>query len=321
MTLRNISIRQLEAFMAVMETGNFTRAAERCGITQPSLSQAIRELEAELGLPLFNRTTRRVEPTAAGVEFAEDAAKILDDLERSVASVRDLALLKRGRVRVALPPLLAASVLPEIVARFQRDHPGLTVDIADVGTDQILDHVRHGRADIGIGTFAPGEDGIASTHIMRDHLVLLYPAAGPLAGITSLPWQALAEHPLIALRRESGIRRLVEAGHEEARIPFRPAFEVHQILSAIAMVEAGLGVAVLPTYALLSARARTVGSAALIEPEISREVVQITAAGRTLTPAAHAFADLVRTVLRRSTRGGGTVGRAAGAGTEGWRGD
>ncbi|MCF3936712.1 LysR family transcriptional regulator [Acuticoccus sp. M5D2P5] len=303
MALRNLTIRQLQAFMAVIETGNFTRAAARCGVSQPSLSQAIKDLEAELGVPLFSRTTRRVEPTAAGHEFSADAARILADLERSMESVRDLALLRRGRVRVALPPLLAASVLPAVIERFQRERPGLTVDVADIGSDQIVAHVRSGEADLGIGTF-PQTDGIQTAHIMRDHLVALHPAGVPLAAEQPTDWTALAAYPLITLRKESGIRRLVERGFEEAGLPFRPAFEVHQILTAIAMVEAGLGLAVLPRYALLSANARTVGHCALIRPEISRDVVQITAEGRILSPAAQAFGELVREVLRRTASPG-----------------
>jgi DNA-binding transcriptional LysR family regulator len=289
-----ITLKQIEGFLAVAEVGNFSSASRRLNIAQPALSQAIKDLEAELAVRLFDRTTRRVELTDAGREFQRSASKVLEELEHAVGNVHDLAERRRGRLRIAAPPLLAAVVLPQAIAEFRNRFPGISVQLADVGTEQIVEAVRSGKADCGLGTFSPAEDGIERTPLIRDSLMLFCGHASVFGGATSVGWRELAEQPLITLTRDSGIRLLVEVGFEAAEIPLKPAYEVTQITTAIALVEAGLGVSVLPTYALAAARHRKVTGKLLTDPGISREVVLIHATGRSVSPAVSAFSTVVR---------------------------
>lgn len=288
-----VTIRQIESFLAVAEAGSFSRAARRLNTAQPALSQAVKELEAEIGLRLFDRTTRRVELTDAGREFRDSAAKVVEELGHAVQNVHDTAERRRGRVRIAAPPLLAAVILPSAIADFRRLHPGIVVELVDVVTEQIVESVRTGRADCGLGTFPPGEDGVERTALMRDKLMLFCDPA-MLAERETVTWDELAGLPLITLTRQSGIRVLVEVGYETAQAPFKPAYEVAHITTALALVEAGLGVAVLPTYALAAVRAHNVRGKALVGPEISREVALIHASGRSLSPAVSAFSATVK---------------------------
>ncbi|MCA1299477.1 LysR family transcriptional regulator [Stappia indica] len=296
-----VTLRQIECFLAVAEFGNFSRASRRMNLAQPALSQAIRDLEAELATRLFDRTTRRVELTEAGREFRASAQKIYEDLELAVQSVHELAERKRGRIRIAAPPLLAAVVLPQAIADFHRRHPGISVELADVGTEQILDSVRSGRADCGLGTFSPAEDGIERVPLSRDSLMLFCDQKSAFNGAASVNWRDLAGQPLITLTRDSGIRLLVEVGFETAEVPLKPAYEVSQITTAIALVEAGLGIAVLPTYALAAAQYRKVSGKLLTGPSISREVVMIHATGRSVSPAVSAFAAVLRRYAQQLT--------------------
>lgn len=296
-----VTLRQIECFLAVAEFGNFSRASRRMNLAQPALSQAIRDLEAELATRLFDRTTRRVELTEAGREFRASAQKIHEDLELAVQSVHELAERKRGRIRIAAPPLLAAVVLPQAIADFHRRHPGISVELADVGTEQILDSVRSGRADCGLGTFSPAEDGIERVPLSRDSLMLFCDQKSAFNGAASVNWRDLAGQPLITLTRDSGIRLLVEVGFETAEVPLKPAHEVSQITTAIALVEAGLGIAVLPTYALAAAQYRKVSGKLLTGPSISREVVMIHATGRSVSPAVSAFAAVLRRYAQQLT--------------------
>jgi DNA-binding transcriptional LysR family regulator len=301
-----ITIKQIQNFLAVAELGNFSQASKRLNTAQPALSQAIKDLEAELAVRLFDRTTRRVELTDAGREFQLSAAKVIEELEHAVEGVHMLAERRRGRLRIAAPPLLASVVLPQAIAEFQETYPGIAVQLSDVGTEQIVDSVRTGKADCGLGTFPPAEDGIERLPLVRDSLMLFAGHRGPLADAASVTWTDLADQPLITLTRDSGIRLLVEVGFETAQIAFKPAFEVTQVTTAIALVEAGLGVAVLPTYALAAARFRKVSGKPLTEPTISREVVLIHATGRSVSPAVSAFASVVRRYAQRLTpRDGG----------------
>ncbi|MFC2968901.1 LysR family transcriptional regulator [Acidimangrovimonas pyrenivorans] len=293
------TLRQIEAVLAVAELGNFSRAAERLGSTQPALSQAVRDLEAELDVRLFDRTTRRVELTEAGRAFRDQAAKGLDEIDRAVGHARDLAALRRGRIHIAAPPLLAAAVLPQAIVEFRAEHPGVDVAVEDVGTDRIVAGVASGQADLGIGTFQSLDPGLERLPIIRDDLMLFCPPDHPLAASPAPGWRDLAGEPLIALTRESGIRLLVEIGFETVEQPLRPAHEVHQIATALALVAAGLGVTVLPTYALAAAEGRAVVGRSLADPVIGREVVVIHPSDRALSPAARAFTDRLRRVVRR----------------------
>lgn len=296
-----ITIKQIQQFLAVAELGNFSRASKRLGTAQPALSQAIRDLEDELSVRLFDRTTRRVELTDAGREFQNSTTKVMEELEHAVEGVHMLAERRRGRLRIAAPPLLASVVLPQAIAEFQRSYPGIAVQLADVGTEQIVEAVRSGKADCGLGTFSPGEEGIERVALVRDSLMLFCDDQSPFTSAATVRWRDLADQALITLTRDSGIRLLVEVGFEASEIPLKPAFEVSQVTTALALVEAGLGVAVLPAYALAAARHRKVVGKPLVDPNIAREVAMIHATGRSVSPATQAFVAVVRRYAQRLT--------------------
>jgi len=157
------------------------------------LSLNIRDLESELGARLFDRTTRRVELTAAGREFLQSVDKLITDLEHAVQNARDLADRRRGRLVVAAPPLLAALIVPGAIADYKKRFPGIEVTVVDAQTNVIVDRVRSGEADCGIGTFAEAEEGIRRETIFEDALMAwcspqsqcAVPAA--FAGRTSAP--------------------------------------------------------------------------------------------------------------------------------------
>jgi len=294
----DVTLKQIQAFLAVAELGSFTRAAERLHVAQPALSQYVRDLEAELGIKLFDRTTRKVELTEGGIEFRSAAAKSVEDLDHAVRNARDLASRRRGRLIVAAPPLLAAVILPRVISDFVARYPGVQIIILDARTDQIVDRVRTGQADCGIGTFAPSEAGIDRTTLARDSLLLFCSHESPFVHRTQVRWSDLRDQPLVTLTRDSGIRLLVERGYDSAQLPMRPDYEVSHIGTAIALVEVGLGVAVLPTYAFAAAHDRKVVARPLIEPTIARNIFMISPSGRSAPPALPAFA----TILRKHTR-------------------
>lgn len=292
------SLRQIETFLAVAATGSFSRAAERLGMSQPALSQAVRDLETGLGLRLLDRTTRRVELTAAGTAFRARVAHALDEIDLAARHARDLADLRAGHLRIAAPPLLAAAVLPRAMVRFAAAHPGITFDLADVGTEEMLARLRTGRADLAVGTFPADEPDIDRRPLLRDNLMLFCPPGHPLTTGAAPAWAALAGQPVITLTRDSGIRLLVEIGFERAGLALRPAFEVTQIATALALVTAGLGVAVLPGYARAAEAAQGTAALALAGPPMGREISIAFARDRSHPPAAAAFADHLTAALR-----------------------
>jgi DNA-binding transcriptional LysR family regulator len=290
----NITLRQLQAFVAVALAGSFSRAAERLHMGQSGVSVLVRELETELGLRLFDRTTRRVELTEAGREFRADAERLIAQLDQSVRHTRDLVARRRGRLAVATTPLLASALLAKVIAEFRNAFPGVQVSLADLRTDQVVARVKAGEVDLGIGTFAPDEDGLDESHLLRDRLMLFCAADHPLARKTRPRWKDLKGLPLVTLTRESGVRGLVERCYEEAGLVARPDYELSQISTVLALVEVGLGISVLPTHALHSSRFRRVVARTLTAPEVSRDIVVVTRRGRSLPPAADDFVAILR---------------------------
>lgn len=287
----NYTLRQLQGFLAVAELGSFTRAAERMRLTQSAMSVLVAELERSLRLRLLDRTTRRVELTEAGVQFRAAASKAVRDLDHAVRNAHLLADRRHGRVTVAAPPLLAATLLPPVIARHRAAFPGIEVNLIDAATDHIVAGLRAGETDLAVGTLPPDVDEIERIPLIRDQLVAACPDGHPRAGDSAVSWHTLAEHPVIALTPESGIRSLAERSWLAAGASIRPAFEVSQIATALALVEAGLGIAILPSYAL---RKSTPGCIAVrIEPEISRNIEVIRLRSRSLSPAAASFAELL----------------------------
>lgn len=293
------TLRQLECFQAVTETGNFSRAAAQLGMSQPALSQAVRDLEEGLGTRLFDRTTRRVEMTEAGRLFRATALAGLDEIDRAVALVRDLASLRRGLVRIVAPPLLAATVLPRAVREIAAQHPGLEIRLEDLGTDLIVERLHSGRAEIGIGTFPPDTEGLAISPMLRDRLAVFARPDHPLAGRAALRWAELADQPVVALTRESGLRLLTEMGFEAARLGFRPAHEVHQIYTALALVDELGTLAVLPLYAAGAFHGRDFRVLPLHEPVIGREISLARRRDMAPSPATLAVSQLLLRSIRR----------------------
>ena len=213
----NITVRQIQAFLSVAEYGSFTRAAERLHVAQPALSQHVRELEAELAVRLFDRTTRRVELTEAGREFRDAAAKIIEDLESAARNAHALAERKRGKVTVAAPPLLSGGILPGAIAEFRAQYPGIEVSLVEALADEIAGFVRAGRIDCGFGTFRANESGVDTTPLTSDSLAVFCLPSHPLTQQAHVTWKDLDTLPLVTLTRDSGIRLLVEVGFEDPR--------------------------------------------------------------------------------------------------------
>ena len=275
-----INLRQVKCFQAVVELGNFSRAAERLRTSQAGVSHAIHDLEALSGTRLFDRTTRRVELTEAGQIFAAGVLPGLAEIERAVESVRDLSDLRTGLVRIAAPPLLGATVLPRLLQEVGKVHPNLKLRIEDVGTDLIVPRVRNGLYEIGIGTFNADEEGIDRQHVLSDRLMVFIQMEHPFKSVEEVEWKSLHDQHVITLTRESNIRLLTEIGFETAGLPLRPHLEVHQIHTALSLVESGAGVAVLPTYAFAALNGRGVAARPLTNPALTRQVSIITARDR-----------------------------------------
>jgi len=295
----NISLRQIRAFLAVAEFGSFTQAAERLGLSQPALSLLIRQLEGDLDMRLFDRTSRRTNITAGGREFEHALRKVVADLDLAVNSAKDLASRKRGRLVIAAPPTLSAVLLPQAINEFREEFEGVKITLIDT-TEEISELIRSGKVDIGVGTFSAHEEGIERVVLVRDSLLLFCRATSELAKKDEIRWKDVEDEPLIALTRESGVRHLVDASRYQAGLPVQHAYEVSGMTTALAFVEADLGITILPTYALALRRGDDIVARPLVEPRVAREICAITPRGRSLPPSGVHFLATLRKWARRS---------------------
>src|SRR3982074_3576499 len=179
--LMNVDLHQLRIFVAVARLGNFTRAAERLHLSQPSLSLHIRQLEQDLGVRLFDRSTRSVVLTQAGDDLLPTAERLLDDFQSAVASVADLAARRRGRVAVAVLPSVAAELLPRAIALLRIRHPDITVAVRDDVAEHIPARARNGEVDFGLGAIDSVDADVLGSPLISDELIAVLPPAHPLA--------------------------------------------------------------------------------------------------------------------------------------------
>lgn len=294
----NVTLRQIGAFLAVAETGAFARAAEQMHVSPSALSTLVKELEGQLGLKLFYRSTRVVQLTAAGAEFQPLARKALHDLEAAVAGSRALAQIKRGRVTVAASIVVAATMLPWVLQSFQQRQPGIQCILKDGFEETIRDQVRRGEVDLGVGTLIEGEPGLSQVTLYRDHLVALVADGHPLTERGAVGWKELARYPLICLSGQSPSRALADAAFEEAGVRPVVAHEAAFSSTVISMVAAGLGVAALPVNVRQLSRRAGVQARLLVRPTVKRHLCVFSRSDAELSPAAAAFLQHLQAYVR-----------------------
>ncbi len=299
-----VTFRQLNALLAVAETENFTRAAERLRMAQPMVSGLIRELEAELGFRLFDRSTRRVALTEAAAEFLLDAKRLTGDFDAAIRRAREVATRQRGHITVGAPPLLAVALLPSVIAAFAQSSPGVSITVIDRSVSVIYQLLLDGEINLAVGTFRRDEDGIARIPLVSYQFAVLCRADHPLAANLRPRWSDLAGVPLVALRHGNGIREQLETGYATAGLAPELAFELDQITTVVAMVEAGFGIAVLPLYAITALSSPSLVARPLVEPPVTREIDVGHRENRSLSPAAQDFVRLLRiSAIQLQSRG------------------
>ncbi len=263
------TVRQLQAFMAVYRLRKLGAAAAQLFVTQSAISVLIRQLEEGLGVRLFERTTRSLQPTEAAHETVAIAERILRDLETLSAGCRDARELRRGQVSVAITPTLAAMLLPGAVRTFTQEYPGIQVHVNDCAPNQFLTLIVGEQADFGIGT--------------PEH------AGGEVE----------AGHPVITGRPGYGVRHLIDLSATTAGVGLRVANEVSFQSTALWMADCGMAVAIMPTaYARQSPLGSRLVIKPLHEPRVPRDVYVVTKRGRHLSPACEAFVHTLRQSMR-----------------------
>jgi DNA-binding transcriptional LysR family regulator len=281
-----MDLRRLELFLAVVDHGGFTAAANAVHVAQPAVSLAVRELERELGAALLVRSRKGVALTAAGEALVEPARQALRDVETAVAAVAAVTGLVAGRIDVAAFPTLAADPLAAVAGRFRVAHPLVTVRV--VATDDPFDlatTIRSGRSELGFTERGPANEGLVVHRLADQALFAVGPPSMMAAGVLDLT--TLSDVPLVLTPTGTSMRNLVDAALRDAAITPLIAVETEQRDALVPLVLAGAGVAFVPR-ALAEVAAAQGAIVCETTPTLSREICVVHRDGP-LSPAGSRF--------------------------------
>lgn len=278
--------------MALADERNFTRAAQRCHLTQPAFSALIQSLEDALGVRLFDRSTRRVEFTPEGMHFRRSAPRLLNDIDSLVGEMREFASKRRGRVAVAALPSLAAGWLPRIYAAYAANYPGVELALHDALLEPCLQQVKDGAVDMALAARGRDMSGLLAEPLCEDCFYLVCRRDHALAARSALELDALRGASMIHLGRGSSIRQSL--AEHVALDNFQTALEVDHLATVTGLVLAGMGVSLVPGMTLFHFRHPDLRIVPLAPgSEIRRRLYLVRRDNRSLSRAATAFHELL----------------------------
>lgn len=295
----NVTLRQLRVFIEVARLQSFSRAGDEIGLTQSAVSRCVRELEGEIGLKLIDRTTREVQLTDVGGNLVSSVSRLLTDLDDALREIREIGEQRRGRVVVAASPTVACRLMPGVVAACGRQFPYVTLGLRDDVQSDVVRKVKSGEVDFGviIGPFSA--DDLLSESLMTDSFCVVSRDDHPLALKAQVAWTDLEGQQLVMLDYASGSRPIIDAVMQEYGVSATVVQELGHSATVFGLVEAGVGVSVLPWLALpLPAGASLV--ARPLVPRAERTVELVRRRDRSLSPAAEAVWGLIRELPARA---------------------
>lgn len=301
----NFDFGDLEAFVAVCETGSFQRAADELALSQSALSRRIQKLEEALGVVLLERTTRSVRLTLAAKGFRTRAEALLAEAREALQAVGDdsafLASRRNAVVTVAAVPTAIHNILPSVIRMFEQRGHAARIRIADLSANDVADAVSQGDADFGINFLGGQDPGLEFHVLMDDQFVLVVPREDPLARRRKIRWSDVDPNRFIAVWKGSGNRMLVDTALASARLSLDWTYEVRHLSAALGLVEAGIGITALPASAGPPKDHPLLKAVPLVEPEVSRTIGTVRRSGHRLSTAAEQFYAVLHDRLSGST--------------------
>jgi LysR family hydrogen peroxide-inducible transcriptional activator len=245
-----MEVHQLRYFCAVARQGTFTRASEVENVAQPSLSQQILKLEAELGARLFDRLPRSAKLTVFGKAFLPKAERILRELEEAKSELRDMCGNEKGEVVLGIIPTIAAYLLPKLLNDFTVRHPLVTIKIFEDITPALLQRLQEGTIDIAVAALPVVGGELASVELFEERFYAVLPEKHRLASRSSISLAELNCEPFLLLKEGHCFRDSLIAACQKSRVSPSVVFESGQFASILAMVAAGMGVSAVPAMAV-----------------------------------------------------------------------
>lgn len=289
-----MEMHQLRYFLSVARIGSFTGAAEDCHVSQPSLSAQIAKLEQELGGPLFERGRHGARITERGELLRAHAVDAMRELEMARREMDELSGMRRGRVAVGCLPTTGAYLLPRLLTSFLDRYPDIHIDLTEASSPQLAQLLSGFDIDLAIIDEAGLAPGLGSKVLFREPLVVALPPSHRLAGSSLVSLAALSEEPFILMKSGHGFRAIVVDALSRAGITPKVVYESDEIETVQRLVEAGLGVSLVPRMVCKETGPAYVQVA---EPTPSRTLHIAYRDGANLTAAARAMRETALRVL------------------------
>lgn len=304
-----MDIRQLQYLLEIEKQGSISRASQQLHLTQPTLSKMIKNLEEQLGLMLFDRSTRKLKVTDAGKIVLAHARLIVNVLNDLNTALDDLKQFRQGQFTLGLPPVIGSSFFPSVISRFHHKHPGITIHIVEEGGKEIEEMIVEGTVDLGVVVMPVNNPSVEHIPLVSRKLHLIVYPDHPFAGRTALRMEDLRDESFILFRKGFNLfDRVIEACRKAGYEP-KKVHESSQWDMIGEMVAAKLGIAFLPETICQKLDKRQIVVIERVEPVIHWDLALIWRKDAYLSHATKAWIDFVRTEFGIAKQPGGRSSR------------
>jgi len=293
---------QLRYVVAVARTGTFSRAAEQCHVSQPSLSQQILKLEDELGERLFDRLKRGVKLTPHGEAFLSRARRILEEVDAAKREATDAKALLRGSVTVGVLPTIAPYLLPDVLAEFTGKFPDVDIVVQEDTTARLLEQALASEIDFALASLPIRDPRLEVRELFTEELLLALPPGHPLTRKRSVSPADLEGEPLIVMKEGHCLGDQVLWFCDRRNVKASVSFRSAQLETIQALVRAGLGISLIPQMAARSGRGDLPEYRSLPAPKPDRKIVAVWPKRRPPGRAANEFLKTLAACVARSRR-------------------
>ncbi|WP_101842740.1 LysR family transcriptional regulator [Halobacillus sp. Marseille-P3879] len=294
-----MDIRHLEYFSEVAKQLSFTKAASTLHVSQPSLSKAVKQLEDELGVPLFYRS-KKVELTDAGKAVLVNAINVLDAFHNLTSELSDIIELKKGEIKIGIPPITGAAFFSKLISYYRDQHPQVKIRLSEVGSKMIKQGVEDGSLDIGLVCNVPVKnENLEVLELINDPLMLLVHNDNELAQQTKIDLTELDEESFILYREDFSLHdRIIEECNSKGFNPNVVCHSSHRDFM-IEMVEAKMGIALLPGEIANDIQDRDIQAIPLVNSNLSLELAMVWKKNKYLPFSVREFIDMSKQYLTR----------------------
>jgi len=289
---KRLSVRHVRAFVAVAQHRSLTRAAESLFVTQSALSLTIQHLEQDLGVLLFNRTTRRLDLTEAGEEFLPSAKRVLHEFDSTIGDMRALGKRERGRVGVAAVPSVMALLIPEAVATYIDAFPGIDVYLREDNSESVQQRIINGDVDFGICSPWEADSELVFEPLLEDSF----------ESTDEISWDEIGEYRIIGFSPDLGMQHQLSNTPGLSREVREPRYRVSNTSTIETLLMRGLGVSVMSALAAQRTPLNRLSLRLLSQPVLTRTVGVVRREGKAFSPAAAAMLAHIRKAVPQLAR-------------------